>query len=48
MNGGVIKVRDGRTLMDSIASHHYLLLVGHFLPDIRMIAQVFDMDVQAI
>jgi len=48
LNGGVIKVRDGRSLMDSVASHHYLLMVGHHLPDIRMISRIFGLDVHVI
>jgi hypothetical protein len=48
LNGGVIKVRDGRALMDSVASHHYLLLVGHHLVDIRFLGKVFGLEIQEI
>lgn len=47
-NGGVIKVNDGHTLMTSLASHHYLLMTGHQLVDMRMIAPIFDLDIEAI
>ncbi len=46
LNGGVVKVRDGRKLMDSLASHHYLLMVGHHGAAIRLIGQVFGLSVE--
>ena len=48
LNGGVIRVRDGRKLMDSLASHHYILMTGHRLADIRWLTRVFDLDVEEI
>ena len=45
LNGAVIRVSDGHKLVSSLASHHYLILTGHRLPEIRQIAQVFDWDV---
>jgi len=48
LTGGVIKVRDGRKLMDSLASHHYLLLTGHHLVDIRFLGQVFGLSITEI
>jgi hypothetical protein len=48
LNGGIVKVRDGRKLMRSLASHHYVLLTGHNLADLEMISQVFDLRVQEI
>jgi hypothetical protein len=48
LNGGVIKIRDGHKLMDSLASHHYLLLVGHHLVDIRMLGKVFGLTIEEI
>ncbi len=48
LNGGVIRVRDGHRLMDTLASHHYLLLVGHHAVDIRMIAGVFGLSIEEI
>jgi hypothetical protein len=44
-NGGVIKVHDGRKLMSALASHHYLLMTGHNLPDIELVAKVFGLEV---
>jgi hypothetical protein len=48
LNGGVIRVRDGRRLMDRLTSHHYLLLVGHHSSDIRFLGQVFGLSVEDI
>jgi L-fucose isomerase-like protein len=48
LNGGLIRVRDGHKLMDALASHHYLLLVGHHLPEIRMIAKVFGLEIEEV
>jgi len=48
LNGGVIKIRHGRTLMDSIASHHYLLLVGHHLADVQFLGKVFGLEIEEI
>jgi hypothetical protein len=47
INGAVLRVRDGHQLMSSLASHHYLILTGHRLAEIRQIAQVFDWKVEA-
>jgi hypothetical protein len=46
LNGGVLKIASGRRLMDSLASHHYLLLVGHHLVDIQFLGKVFGLDIE--
>lgn len=48
VNGGVIRVSDGHRLMTSLASHHYLLLTGHNLVNLRMIAPIFGLDLKVI
>ena len=48
LNGGVIRIRDGHKLMRSLTSHHYLLMTGHHLPDIRNVARVFGLEVEEI
>lgn len=48
LNGGVIKVSDGRKLMNTLTSHHYLLLTGHNLADIELLAMIFDLEVEVI
>jgi len=46
LNGGVIRIKDGRKLMDSLASHHYLLLVGHHAVNIRFLGKVFKLQIE--
>ena len=48
LNGGVIRFPDGHKLMDSLVSHHYLLLVGHHAVDIRMLGKVFGLTIEEI
>lgn len=48
LNGAVLKVRDGRRLMESLASHHYVLLVGHHGTEIKMLAKVFGLSIEEI
>jgi hypothetical protein len=48
LNGAVIKVKDGHRMLQEIVSHHYLLMTGHNLVDIQMIAPIFDLDIQAV
>ncbi len=49
VNGkAVLKVPDGHRLMNNLSSHHYLLLTGHNLVDIQMIAGVFGLQVDPL
>ena len=48
LNGGVIKIGDGRGLVESVSSHHYLLMTGHNLTDIYNLARIFDLEVETI
>ncbi|TFG49528.1 MAG: hypothetical protein E4H33_02075 [Anaerolineales bacterium] len=48
LNGAVIRVSDGHKLVSSLTSHHYLILTGHRLAEIRQLAQVFGWNVEAI
>ncbi len=47
LNGAVIRVGNGHQLVSSLTSHHYLILTGHRLAEIRQIAKVFDFGVEA-
>ena len=47
-NGGVIRVRDGHRMITSLASHHYVLMAGHHVPDLRNIAQVFGLNIEVL
>lgn len=44
-NGAVIKVRNGRELVERLASHHYLLMTGHNQDAITPLAKIFDFKV---
>ncbi len=48
LNGAVIRVSDGHQLVSSLTSHHYLILTGHRLAEIRQIAQVFGWKIESI
>lgn len=48
LNGGVIRVRDGHKFMASLASHHYLLMVGHQRVDVGLVGKVFGFSVEEI
>lgn len=44
-NGGVIRVRDGRKLVGSLCSHHFIITTGHNMADIRLLGKVFNWNV---
>lgn len=48
INGAVIRVADGHKLVASLASHHYLVLSGHRLAEIRQIAKVFGFAIEEL
>ncbi len=48
LNGGIIKVADGDRLVNTLSSHHSLLMTGHNLVDIKLLAKVFDLAVEVI
>jgi hypothetical protein len=45
LNGAVLRVPDGRRMLDRILSHHYLLMTGHWQDDIQMLGRVFNFEV---
>jgi len=47
-NGGVIRVKDGRRMVNKLASHHYLLMTGHNLQNISSISKIFKFEVEEI
>jgi len=47
-NGGVIRVRDGHRFIDSVCSHHYLLMTGDNRVDLRFVGKVFGLDIEEI
>ena len=46
LNGGVIRVRDGRRMMERLPSHHALIMVGDHTADLRMMGSVFGLSVE--
>jgi hypothetical protein len=48
LNGAVIRVPDGRRLMQALESHHYLILTGHHRANSELIARLFDLEVEAL
>ncbi len=48
LNGAVVRVPDGRRLMRTLNSHHYIFIPGHHLEDIRMVSRVFGLEVEQI
>ncbi|MCC6605689.1 MAG: hypothetical protein IT327_20950 [Anaerolineae bacterium] len=48
LNGAVIRVPNGRHMVNTLSSHHYLLMSGHHLADIEMLAQLFGMTVEKL
>jgi hypothetical protein len=47
-NGAVIRVHDGRNLVEHLPSHHAILMTGHRLDVIRSLASVFALEVEAL
>ena len=48
LNGAVLRVSDGRKLVNNISSHHYVLMTGHNGADIELIGKVFGFGIEAI
>ena len=48
LRGGVIKVGNGHRLLSSFTSHHYLLMTGHRLSEIELVAKVFNLNVEIL
>jgi hypothetical protein len=46
LNGGLIRVRDGRRMLERLPSHHALVMVGDHTADLRMIGRVFGLAVE--
>jgi hypothetical protein len=46
LNGAVVKVSDGRTLMNALYSHHYCLMTGQYPAEIALLANVFGLEIE--
>lgn len=45
-NGAIIRVRNGRRLMDLLYSHHSCIVTGHKSAELKLVAKVFDITIQ--
>ncbi|SDT98727.1 hypothetical protein SAMN05444156_1271 [Verrucomicrobium sp. GAS474] len=45
LTGGVVRVKDGKKLLSRLASHHFLLMHGHYGSDIGEIAPIFGLRI---
>jgi len=48
LNGAVLKIADGHRLLETIASHHYLVMTGHNLVDIKNLAKIYDLELEVV
>ena len=48
LNGAVLKIADGHKLLETIASHHYLVMTGHNLVDIKNLAKIYDLELEVV
>ena len=48
LNGAVLKIADGPKLLETISSHHYLLMTGHNLVDIKNLGKIYDLEIEVI
>jgi len=44
LNGAVLRVPNGKRLVDDLVSHHYIITTGHNLNGLEMVSKVFDLD----
>jgi hypothetical protein len=48
LNGAVIRVPDGKRLVDDLVSHHYIITTGHNLNELEMVSKVFGLECNTI
>jgi L-fucose isomerase-like protein len=48
LNGGVIRVPNGRKLLENLPSHHSILLTGHQMSGIHWLAKVFELEIEKL
>ncbi len=48
LNGGIIRVKDGRKFVDEVVSHHYVVISGHHRPAFELLSGVFDYELDVI
>jgi len=48
LNGGIIRVKDGRNFVDKVSSHHYVVVAGHQKSAFQLIARIFNFELEEI
>lgn len=48
LNGGIIRVKDGRNFVDKVASHHYVVVAGHQKSAFQLISRIFNFELEEI
>lgn len=48
LNGGIIRVADGRDFVDRVGSHHYVICAGHQKAAFKLISGIFDYELEVI
>ena len=48
LNGGILKIRDGHNFVENVISHHYILGAGHLKYSLKMIAKIFDFELDEL
>ena len=46
LNGAVVKVRDGRKLINTLYSHHYCLMTGQYPAELDLLTKVFGLELE--
>jgi len=47
-NGALVKIKDGRKIMNELYSHHDILINGHKAAELNMVANIFEMIAEEI
>jgi hypothetical protein len=45
LNGSVLRVPDGRKLLETLYSHHYVIMTGHCRGEIELLGKIFGLEV---
>jgi L-fucose isomerase-like protein len=48
INGGIVKVKNVRSFVQNVASHHYIVVQGHHLSNLKLLESVFGFEVEEI
>lgn len=48
LNGGVIRVPDGRNFVSNVSSHHYVVVAGHQKSAFELVSRIFNFELEVI